>query len=139
MPLSVILPNLLKLRTYPMPWEIAEPDSQEFAELRFFGVLTKAEISKAAQHCIEHMACLEQRLLLTDCSEVEGGHNPFDLLDVLDDIKEHMLKIREAVILPASSPNYTNALFWESACINRGLKVRIFESRDDAHTWLMEN
>ena len=45
---------------------------------------------------------------------------------------------REAVLLPCEAAAKQELEFFETACRNRGLDVRVFGERDEALAWLTE-
>lgn len=45
-------------------------------------------------------------------------------------------KIRVAVVPPASPKDQEDVRFYETACVNRGWRVRLFPNRDGAIQWL---
>ncbi|MFZ2449678.1 MAG: hypothetical protein WAW36_04065 [Methylovulum miyakonense] len=42
------------------------------------------------------------------------------------------LMLKEAILLPSLPAPIENVKFWETACYNRGLRVRIFDDRQNA-------
>jgi len=45
-------------------------------------------------------------------------------------------RVRVAVVLPSLPKEREDVLFYETACVNRGWRVRSFPTRDDAIEWL---
>jgi hypothetical protein len=80
------------------------------------------------------------RRLLSDCSGLEIQVTLFDVLSVVDLILTgptgHMT--REAVVLPLDDSVADRVRFYETACRNRGLNVRVFPDRESALAWLTE-
>jgi len=69
-----------------------------------------------------------------------GGHTFFDLYPLAVNLatKGGLSHFKEAVILPNSPDAAEGAKFWELACQNRGIQVRIFPDAKMAVAWLME-
>ena len=48
------------------------------------------------------------------------------------------LLIKQAFVLNKEQAAYKDFLFFETLCVNRGQKVKIFEARDEAVSWLIK-
>jgi hypothetical protein len=78
--------------------------------------------------------------VLVDATEIELTASTFDLYDlpahqyVVDGI-DHRTGV--AVVQPKSRKEQEAAQFYETACVNRGWRVRLFPNRDEAIKWLM--
>jgi len=76
---------------------------------------------------------------LVDATEVELGVSIFDLFDLPSRqyVAENMNhRIRVAVVSPRLPKDKEAVEFYETACFNRGWRVRLFPSRVDAIGWL---
>jgi hypothetical protein len=122
----------------PMPWHTAFNSELRIIESTFSGLVPPQELGQSVQSAIA--IGLRERVgrCLTDCSRIEGGHSLFDLLAQIDNIQvnSHQVAIKEALIMPATADSAERAQFWEDACRNRGLNVRIFPERGAALAWL---
>lgn len=47
-------------------------------------------------------------------------------------------QFREALLLPSLPDSIEHVRFWETTCANRGLNVRLFDNRQRAIDWLLE-
>jgi hypothetical protein len=75
--------------------------------------------------------------LLADCSSAEFDVTLFDVLTFVEAILSAPgPKVREAVVLPLDETAAGRVQFFETACRNRGLNVRLFPDRDVALAWL---
>ena len=78
--------------------------------------------------------------MLTDLTTLVGGHSIVDLYVLVDEIHRRGLagRYREAIILPKAAATAEMAGFWETACTNRGIEVRLFTDRAKAKAWLVD-
>jgi hypothetical protein len=77
---------------------------------------------------------------LVDCREVASAGTAFDILavaELLASVPPGVIE-REAVLLPRDAAAARDFEFFETACRNRGLDVRVFHDRDEALAWLAE-
>jgi hypothetical protein len=75
---------------------------------------------------------------LVDCRAILSAGSPFDVLAVAELLASTPpgLIEREAVILPRNAAAARDFEFFETACRNRGLDVRVFHHRDEALGWV---
>jgi hypothetical protein len=70
--------------------------------------------------------------------DVKRGPSPFELIDQVD--RFHLLGvsrgIKMALMLPKNKEIYNGLMFYETACLNRGYQVKVFEKHEDALHWL---
>lgn len=121
-----------------MPWHTAFNSALRIIESTFTGLVTPQELGLSVQSAIAIGVREKVGRCLTDCSRIEGGHSLFDLLAQIDTIQgnSHQMAIKEALIMPAAEDSAERARFWEDACRNRGMNVRIFPEREEAIAWL---
>ena len=75
---------------------------------------------------------------LVDCREVVAAGSAFDILgiaELLASVPPGVIE-REAVLLPRDAAAARDFEFFETACRNRGLDVRVFHDRDQALAWV---
>jgi hypothetical protein len=78
---------------------------------------------------------------LVDASEAEFNMSVVDflILPEREYVEQDMnRRIRVALVPPTGTKDKEDARFYETVCVNRGWKVRIFSSRDAAIEWLTE-
>ncbi|HNF96198.1 MAG TPA: hypothetical protein PK493_02835, partial [Pseudomonadota bacterium] len=77
---------------------------------------------------------------LGDCSRLEGGHDIFTLYGFVRLLESLGLvgRLKEALIMPTLAAPARDVEFWETACLNRGLLVRVFPDRESACDWLCQ-
>ena len=75
---------------------------------------------------------------LVDCRELAAGGSAFDVLALAEPLASFPPGIieREAVMLPLEAGAAEQIEFFETACRNRGLDVRVFHDREAALSWL---
>ena len=122
-----------------MNWQTSYQDNTQLVELTYSGAVSKTELAESAQATLKLAQDHGTYKVITDCTAMQAGHSLADLYflsDWLISMKAHRLK--EAVIMPTEAAYSELARFWETTCINRGLRVRVFDQREAAERWLME-
>ena len=104
----------------------------------YAGRLPPGELRAAAEATLALGQKQRTCRFLADCSTLEGGHSAMDLYELVEFVCASGLdgQMREAVILPGGSRPTEDVRFWETACLNRGLNVRIFTNPAEALQWL---
>lgn len=125
-----------------MAWTARYRPDLEAVETLFAGFVNRAELLAAvaetqqllAQHCGQGL----QRVL-GDCSTLQGGQSLADLYFLAERLAASGIgaTLREAVLV-APGALADSVLFWEDACRNRGLTVRVFDDRVLAERWLQD-
>jgi hypothetical protein len=121
-----------------MGWSINYNTKDGFIELTYFDRVSKNDLLKAFQGAEKLVWEHKTKLILSDCTKMKGGHTLFDLFGLIEELgKADMLRtIKEAVLLSSSAESAANIEFWETACVNRGYNVKIFEDAEKAIGWL---
>ncbi|MFA7330602.1 MAG: hypothetical protein WC326_05950 [Candidatus Delongbacteria bacterium] len=120
-----------------MSWTLRLPADRPWLELTYSGLVSRAELHEALQAVLELVPQLEHLLLFADCRDLEGGHSPVDLLQLIEHIDALPLTkpFREAILMREGRAAEA-VHFYEMACRNRGIQVRVFEERSAAEAWL---
>ena len=126
-------------RIFAVPWKVITPPDVPIVETHYEGMLDSQELAAAVQATVQACQSKGRTLLLADCTTLVGGHSFFDLYLVLDSspMLELMRSIREAIIVSENTISAERVEFWETACRNRGIAVRVFRDRDSALVWLL--
>jgi hypothetical protein len=121
-----------------MPWSVSFLADVDAVLTVYSGVVP----GESLQAAVEATLALARRhrcwRFLGDLSSLEGGHSVVDLYDLARMAEAARLDggFREAIVLPALPAATTEARFWETACRNRGLDVRVFPTVAEAKRWL---
>lgn len=121
-----------------MPWHVVNHPALEVVEVAFVGAMTTEEVTAAAQASLSALAQAGTRLLLADCTQLDGGQSLADLYFLARDV-QHLpgaTSMCEAIVLPSLPGARSAVSFWETTALNSGLNVRAFTSRADALAWL---
>lgn len=123
-----------------MNWQTSYQDQTQLVELTYSGTVTQAELALSAQATLQLAQEHGSHRVIADCTAMHGGHSMADLYFLSDWlINMKAFRLKEAVIMPVEAASSELARFWETTCINRGLRVRVFDQRDAALRWLMES
>ena len=121
-----------------MSYEVSYNSTLHIVEILFAGELNTSALKDATSEIIRvslERGCtdflLDSRMQMRVQSMADLYYLPQSYLtEGLDP------KSRAAIILSKSGPMRQDSLFWETVCTNLGLKVRSFESREEAIAWL---
>ena len=105
-------------------------------------ILTRATTPEELDAAMTRAGTLGAEMLtnryLVDCREVASAGSAFDILavaELLASVPPGVIE-REAVLLPRDAAAAEDFEFFETACRNRGLDVRVFHDRDEALAWV---
>lgn len=123
-----------------MPWFASIHPSLPIVVTQYVGVLTPSELSDAVQETLNLAYMHGTPLLLGDCTALEGGHSIADLYALARNLMEvsTTLLLKEAVLLPTLPAAAQDVKFWEDTSVNHGLQVQIFQDRQSALDWLLQ-
>ena len=121
-----------------MSWKINYNLENKIIELSYNDIVTPGELQQAFEETMKMVNQYGSFLILADCRELKGGHTLFDLLELIEQIKviDDKIFLKEAVILPLEKMPVSKVEFWETACLNRGIKVKLFAESQIAINWL---
>lgn len=121
-----------------MPFQVNVQLVPGYVELIYQGQLSPDEVERSAIKSMVAARGNNLKKILADCSELLGGHSIIDLYGLIELFAADRTgpRIKEALIMPTLPVASDNVRFWETACINRGLDVRIFNDRESALEWL---
>lgn len=122
-----------------MTWTIAINTQGPFLAVVYTGMVSAEELRQSAEETLRLARANGIVRVLADTRGLQGGHSLADLYFLSDWLVEQQaFALREAVLMPVSAAVQDNARLWETACFNRGLKVKVFVERDAALAWLLE-
>ncbi len=130
-----------------MPVDITVSENNEFINLVYTGNITNDDLLYSIKQAIELQNKNNISLYLADCSNMIAQHSILDLFTKIQSFYEIGLRkdMKEAIILPNSNSDEVSTesadkiKFYETACLNRGFKVKIFPGKDEALKWLLES
>jgi len=122
-----------------MSWSVSYlgPDPHVMV-MTLAGEIGRPELDKAFAGALAGATEHDAWHLLCDIIDISGGPTLFDVYAVvvaLDQLGVHD-RFREALLTRSDTDEITNACFWETACVNRGIAARAFTDRDEALAWL---
>ena len=121
-----------------MPWSVQLLPGRSVVETVYAGLLSAEELRAAVEATLKLSLASGTATFLGDCSALKGGHSVFDLYELAKVVATlpNKAQFREALLIAPDTTSREDVEFWETTCINRGLKVRLFENRDEALAWL---
>ena len=121
-----------------MPWTVVFDEETQVVDSRYEGVLTGDELRASIHAAIATGARHQTNLHLADCSRMEVAHSFLDLYGLADMLAEtgFTTSVKDAMVLPQLEASAEYVEFWETACRNHGMNIRIFRDRESALAWL---
>lgn len=123
-----------------MAWKIVFDEQTRVVETTYTGAIGPAELGEAALATVaagrEHAA----KLYLGDCLKLEHAVTLFNIYDLIRLLESLSLErdLKEAILLPLAPAAGADLKFYETAALNRGYNVRVFNDRAEALSWLLE-
>jgi hypothetical protein len=121
-----------------MGWNIKFNADNRIIELSYYGVVSPVELNDALTAAVSISQREGTVRFLADCSEMLGGHSITDLyflISLYESVGARSMK--EALILPFVDIAQDDVKFYETACLNRGFDVKVFNSVSEAMNWLV--
>ncbi len=123
-----------------MPWQLVHRRDLGLLETVYSGVVTPPELDAAVRANLAAAREHGTYRFLADCIGLEGGHSLGDLYAVVALLEKSGAprEMREAILAPRFSGMALEARAYETMCLNRGIRVRLFGDRTEALAWLCE-
>lgn len=121
-----------------MAVEVRFDEASGVVEMVFAGTQDPQELDTAMTRAGTLGAEMLTNRYLVDCREIGSAGSAFDVLavaELLASVPPGVIE-REAVVLPRDAAVARDFEFFETACRNRGLDVRVFHDRDEALAWV---
>jgi hypothetical protein len=118
--------------------EVRFDEASGVVEMVFAGTQDPRELDAAMTRAGTLGAEMLTNRYLVDCRDIGSAGSPFDVLavaELLSSLPSGVIE-REAVLLPKDAAVARDFEFFETACRNRGLNVRVFHDRDEALAWV---
>jgi hypothetical protein len=108
--------------------------------ITYEGEMERAEGEAAIAATGELVAEHGSHRFLADCSSMQVSGSLIDVLAFVERLSSMGMEAieKEAIVLPRDEDAADRITFFETACRNRGLNVRLFSERDEALAWLAE-
>jgi hypothetical protein len=122
-----------------MAWTARYLDALGVVETVYCGYLSAADLRDAAFATLNLGKARGTHRFLGDCRDLKGSCSVVDLYSLAERVTSTRRSghFREAMVLPELETAAQDVRFWETACVNRGLDVRVFATRDGAIEWLL--
>jgi hypothetical protein len=122
-----------------MAWATRYLHDLGVVETVYSGELSAAELWEAVLATLALGTEKGADRFLGDCRELAGSSSAVELYSLAERVTSTRgaRGFREAVVLPEVEAAAQDVRFWETACVNRGLDVRVFDTRDGAIEWLL--
>ncbi len=123
-----------------MPFKIKVSESNDYICLDYNGSVTNAELTDSISACQELYKASGISLFLADCTNMLAEHSILDIFSKVDSFQSLEMKkdFKEAIIITKDSESRDKLNFYETACLNRGYRVKIFEDKPSALAWLLK-
>jgi hypothetical protein len=121
-----------------MPVTVTYVEEAGVVEMVFHGAPAPEEIDDAMTRAGAIGAENLTNRFLVDSRDMPAGGSAFDVLalaELMASLPPGIIE-REAILLSADAAAAEEMEFFETACRNRGLDVRVFRERDEALAWL---
>jgi hypothetical protein len=121
-----------------MAWTARYLDDLGVVETVYSGLLSAADLRDAALATLTLGRERGTYRFLGNCRDLLGGCSIVDLYSLAERVTSfnRSAEFREALVLPDLEAPAQDVRFWETTCVNRGLLVRVFATRDSAIEWL---
>ena len=123
-----------------MPWRLIHLESEEVVETVYSGAVTAEELLAAIRANVAAGQARGVKRFLSDCRPMDAGGSLTDVYE-LPAVYESLGAGRdwkEAILLPVRPAAEDELRFYETVSLNKGFRVRIFDSRVAALAWLAE-
>ncbi|MBE2217105.1 MAG: STAS/SEC14 domain-containing protein [Ignavibacteria bacterium] len=123
-----------------MPFKIEIHTHPERIEVTYYGKVTEEELRLAIKEFMDKKGGSEYLLVLTDCLGITTSPSVLDVYERINMYEKLGIdtETKEAILIPSDQIVVENVKFYETACLNRGYNVRIFENRQEAIDWLKQ-
>lgn len=122
-----------------MPCTLTIHPDGAFIEAAYSGVVSFNDLMHSRKSILTMARAQRLHRLYVDKRQVSGGHSIGDLFLLVNwlVLQQDAAGMREAVIRPDGPSMQQCCEFWETACTNLGLSVRLFDDKAPAIAWLV--
>jgi len=121
-----------------MPWQVRLDPEREIVETVYAGALPAPELKAAVRETLRVAKAHSAWRVFNDCTALAGGCSAVDLFEAVGEVERAVGRqpMREAMLVASVAAPGKDVLFWQAACENRGIQVRLFDDRERALAWL---
>ena len=124
-----------------MPWSTKwSPDVPDAVFVSYSGVITSPELREAVLAAVALGHEHHVMRYLADATAVSRVPGELEMLALpammYDELGLERSELRVAVVVPAAGQVREMTRFYETACLNRGWKAKVFNAIDPALVWL---
>ena len=124
-----------------MSWTVDRDEPSDIITVTFCGASSGVDFRDATSAAIALSKAGGGRLFLIDLAEMSATVAVMELYSLAQ--KQYPAErvdpwSRAAVVMPATEKERDLAKFYETVCVNREWRVKLFENRHDARRWLLE-
>ncbi|MBN8216450.1 MAG: STAS/SEC14 domain-containing protein [Spirochaetes bacterium] len=121
-----------------MPWKARLNGEPVFVELTYSGMVTPQDLLEALAAAGKLAQEGRTQRFLADLTTMIGGHSIAHLYELITLLEANGVDraMKEAIVSPNLDGNQEQMRFYETACLNRGYRVRLFRARGEALAWL---
>jgi hypothetical protein len=122
-----------------MAWTARYLDEVGVVETVYSGYLSAGDLRDSALATLTLGRVRGTHRFLGNCRDLKGSCSVVDLYSLAERVTSfhRSAGFHEALVLPELEAPALDVRFWETTCVNRGLDVRVFASRDRAIDWLL--
>lgn len=125
-----------------MPYRATIDAQKAIIEVVYSGVVSGQELTEASRVGVRMQKAAGVFRALADFSAVQRVDFSlvpvFDLPHAVYEQEGASRQLQITVLIPPIDELIELAGFYETACLNRGWRVRVFRARDEAMRWLLE-
>jgi len=124
-----------------MPWNLQYDQPTQIIEITYIGQVTISELREAVSSRVAMQQKTGSTRILADASGVDKAPSLVDVFDLPTKLfpeKGSNRQTKIALILPLIKEPKEIAEFLETASVNRGWLMKVFEKRHSAIAWLTQ-
>lgn len=121
-----------------MPESVTILEELGVVEVVSVGDISREQMGRSLAQVVEHRLFRELRRVLVDVREASSLPSPMPLFDFANAVASQRVlqDVRFAIVRQPTS--HEDLDFLETAAHNRGVQMRVFETREHALDWLLE-
>lgn len=122
-----------------MPVDITISETNDYILLNYSGNISNDDLLYSIKKAVELQSENEINSYLADCSNMISSHSILDIFSKVQTMQNMGIRkdLKEAIVLPLNTESADKVKFYETACLNRGYRVKIFSDKNEALNWLL--